>query len=775
MADFNKSIIFLSKWLNLHSADEQYLSQAAKFAKEGKLNTKMKKAGWEELFVQDSAGNYPEPDPTDPNQAGVYMDDIEWEKLYREFLKAFRKMDENRKTIRDVGGAEDYLNLVYGYGCVFAPQKIESSAKSEIQNLLDFLRTSEGKNYGRQIARQLQIEDFNKFLADVSAGKYETNGIIKQNIKGIIDYLQYYQQSDSLKLNDAASMQKYDKINFEKIEEGFDPSKENISNKIHDFKFVYPELLRNLVLNKDLRDCFAKNDGEQITKPITKALEQTDYSNSESEYYVEPSEKDVLTPAQKLKKKLEGIHTNTIGKLKNAALRDKYLMPDISKPIAVAIYDAGFHPKDGLKKFLELSKDIEKKFKGKDPKAAESFSFLVEVLNYAQTNTPKQFEGALKNGRQGLGLDILIAQYGIRKGKSDEQISAAHEVLSKLRWGYTTSVLREKLAANPLSIFSDPQMSYNKDNKAMQFISKAVDKTLHYGVLGVFNVANMGVNAIRRRGKYYKVDNLENKRIEERNKEVDARINAKGKIQANIQNSINTLKAERTTFDNNVKNLAGYEVGGQKRNDAESKIQQAQVKIDDLKSDKEPFETRKSSVENRKEIATKTKNNLVKENQNIKEQIEKAEMELEAEKQGGNSERIAVKQSMIDQFKAKKAENDNKIKRADVVIGYNDNISKSMDVEIGQIDSQIDYQQKNNIDPLQNNIDAYDSNKSQLDDIDQKIAEQEKISASLDEEMDKMENQEKRRFLNLMATRNMMNGQGGYTKNRNLARLFFKG
>ncbi len=773
MADFNASIIFLSKWLNLHSADNQYLAQAKKFAKDGNFNAKMKKAGWDKLFSQDANGNYPSPDPKDQNQTEVFIEDSEWEKLYREFLKTFRGMATNRASIKGVSGAEDYLNLVYGYGQLFAPQKIEQATEIQIDNLAEFLKTNEGKNYGRNIAHQLQIEDYDKFIKDISAGKYKEDDKIKKNIKDILSYLQYYQQNGELKLNDADTKQKYKDIDSKVIEDGFNPDNEDVSNKIDDFKHSYPELLRNLVLNKDLRDVFESNGGGKITKPIAKALEQTDYKNAESEYYVAPSEKDNLTPAQEIKKKLNDVKTDTIGKLKNAALRDKYLMPDVSKPIAVAAYGSGFHPKDGLAKFLELAPKIEAKFKGKNPKAAESFKFLVDVLNYAKTNTPKQFEGALKNGIQGLGLDILIAEYGISQGKSDEQISAVHEVLSKLRWGYNTSVLREKLAANSLNIFGDSNMSYNKDNKGMQFVSKAVDKTIHLGMMGVFNVTNLGVNAIRRRGRFYKLNDLENKRIAARDAEINKKITAKQDVKTNIQNSLNTLRGERVGYQAEVTRLNGYEENGPQRTAAEAQINAAEGRINGLEANKQPFNSRKLTAEKRKKQIENAKRELVQKGNQIEEQIVQAEMEMNAAKVGRVKKNINEKQSLLDQLNDYKKENDEKIAKADRLIDANNNIFSNMNAQINAFDQQINNERNSNIKPLQKNIDDYDTNKSQLEDIDKKISEQEDISRSLDEQMDKMENKDKKRFLNLMATRNMMNGQGGYTKNRNLASLFF--
>ena len=64
-----------------------------------------------------------------------------------------------------------------------------------------------------------------------------------------------------------------------------------------------------------------------------------------------------------------------------------------------------------------------------------------------------------------------------------------------------------------------------------------------------------------------------------------------------------------------------------------------------------------------------------------------------------------------------------------------------------------------------NYIELLKESKTKRDDVRDAIRE-------YDEVINKLENTEKKRFLSLMATRNMMNGQGGYVKNYDPASLF---
>ena len=93
MANMKESVFIMAKWLNLHMMPNQYKTAFKKMADSGNLSKGMKDEKWLDLI------NRPEPDPSDVAQTDVFMDADEWEKLYKEFLKTFRTMNDGRVKI----------------------------------------------------------------------------------------------------------------------------------------------------------------------------------------------------------------------------------------------------------------------------------------------------------------------------------------------------------------------------------------------------------------------------------------------------------------------------------------------------------------------------------------------------------------------------------------------------------------------------------------------------------------------------------------------------
>lgn len=744
----------------------------------------MKDEKWDKLLTRTSI------DPADTTQDDVYLDDENWEKLYKDFLKVFRAMDSNRDAIKDIKGAEDYLNLVYGSGRMFRPFRMKADAAVEITTLLSFLEHPAIKSsFSAYFASQAGIKDLNDFISKIRKGKHNTDSELRDQLKSLSTNIGYYKReflnpnSDNY-IDDAnggdVAKNILRAINFDKIADGFDPAKEfkspqaqaDLTARIDEFKLLYTELLRPLVSNKDLREAFSSNGGGKIVKQINKALDKTNYSDENGPDYVAPSEKDTLTPLQELKKKINNTAEDTILKLKNRALRDKYLIPDISKPIAVAIYGANWNPKDGLAKFLEKSKDIEKKFKGKMPKAAEGFKFLVEVLNYAKDRTPRAFEGALRNGGQGLALDVLIAEYGLRNGKSDELISSAHEVLSKLRWGYMTSVRREILVKNPLNLMGDKGLSWNK-TQGMQIVTKAFDATLNWGIRRTSDLVDVGENSIRRLGQYYKLNSKEQDRINKQNAGIDSKIAGQNNIRTQIDAERTDLRNQRQPHLAELTRLKNAGFNKIRRNQATTDIENSDIRIDGLEQRKTPFEQNIDVLNENKQHLQQQKQPLVQANAQLQQEIAMLHMQLNAANTAGDTTAAAHSQAMISQFNTMLNQNNNNIAAIDTQIQNTDNSIARETAQITTLDNQIN-NERNTIAPIKQNAQDFDSALSALKEINETIGGMTTSIKKIDEGVDKMENKEKKRFLNLMATRNLMNGQGGYVKNRNLASLVFE-
>ena len=90
----------------------------------------------------------------------------------------------------------------------------------------------------------------------------------------------------------------------------------------------------------------------------------------------------------------------------------------------------------------------------------------------------------------------------VRENKIDEA-KTAMEVLSVIKYGYTTSKIMDAIRKEPLSIFSDKGLSWNK-NEGMQFVTNALDRSIKYAFTSLgYGITFVG-NAIRLSGSKIK-------------------------------------------------------------------------------------------------------------------------------------------------------------------------------------------------------------------------------------------------------------------------------
>ena len=119
----------------------------------------------------------------------------------------------------------------------------------------------------------------------------------------------------------------------------------------------------------------------------------------------------------------------------------------------------------------------------------------------------------------------------VRDGKMDEA-KTAMEVLSVIKYGYTTSKIMDALGKESLSIFSDKGLSWNK-NEGVQFVTNAMDKSIKAAFMGIGYGITIAGNAYNLHGSKFNRatgrmkqahddfiqanDDAKNKKIAERN------------------------------------------------------------------------------------------------------------------------------------------------------------------------------------------------------------------------------------------------------------------
>lgn len=456
------------------------------------------------LMHQDANGKWVENDLPDPNDAtgNFFLDDKEWTKFFNAFQDAFREMSASKDSFKDNAKATSFLNEYFGDPAthLFANAVANPTAESLING--DFKQFLTDHRNGLEIyLKQWGLVDsdfsYSDLLNGISSKKYNTAPDFQKKLKTVAQYITFYVQQPDFQ--QALGLQGRQLPNFTDIENGFDTSTVN-PNKLDYFKRNYKSLLNTLVTDSKVYDVFKLYDHGKISKHLETSVGKVDYANTDSKDYVPPKRSDELTPWQHLKDNVKDTWTDYMDKY--IKLRGDRLYFSNSAPLIFkALTGAKFKPTDGLDKLLSSAGDIKKNLMYKSPRAVDHFDWMNKTLGELKNTMPKAFAGALKTGRQMKAIVSELVIKAVRENKMDEA-KTAMEVLSVVKYGYTTSKIMDALGNEKLSIFSDGGLSWNK-NQAVQFVTNAMDKSIKAAFMGVGYLITMGGNAIRLNGSKF--------------------------------------------------------------------------------------------------------------------------------------------------------------------------------------------------------------------------------------------------------------------------------
>lgn len=456
------------------------------------------------LMHQDANGKWVENDLPDPNDAtgNFFLDDKEWTKFFNAFQDAFREMSASKDSFKDNAKATSFLNEYFGDPAthLFANAVANPTAESLING--DFKQFLTDHRNGLEIyLKQWGLVDsdfsYSDLLNGISSKKYNTAPDFQKKLKTVAQYITFYVQQPDFQ--QALGLQGRQLPNFTDIENGFDTSTVN-PNKLDYFKRNYKSLLNTLVTDSKVYDVFKLYDHGKISKHLETSVGKVDYANTDSKDYVPPKRSDELTPWQHLKDNVKDTWTDYMDKY--IKLRgDRLYFSNSAQLIFKALTGAKFKPTDGLDKLLSSAGDIKKNLMYKSPRAVDHFDWMNKTLGELKNTMPKAFAGALKTGRQMKAIVSELVIKAVRENKMDEA-KTAMEVLSVVKYGYTTSKIMDALGNEKLSIFSDGGLSWNK-NQAVQFVTNAMDKSIKAAFMGVGYLITMGGNAIRLNGSKF--------------------------------------------------------------------------------------------------------------------------------------------------------------------------------------------------------------------------------------------------------------------------------
>ena len=485
---------------------------------------------WKKNLMTNGANN-PMPDPNEAGGAWELSND-EWEKLFRAFQDAFRAMDADKKSFKDNKDANDFLNEYFGDLHLFSNGVASNDAEQEIQgNFKTFLESN------RQVLevafKQWGLTDGDFSYSDLMSGiqdkKYNTSPKFQKKIKDVAQYVAYYMRQPDF-VNSLPNAQT-NLPDFEKVEKGFDDDQID-PQKLDYFKRNHRDLLDTLNKKSKIYSVFKTYDKGKISKLLDEATEKVDYGNKESDDYVPPKRDDELTPWQQLSKNIGDTWSDYMDKYIKFR-GDRLYMSNSAKAIVKALDDkkVKMKPTDGLGKLVENTDAIKANLLYKSPTATKHFEWMAKTLKELQSTMPKAFAGALQNGRQMRALVSELIMTAVRDGKMDEA-KTAMEVLSVIKYGYTTSKIMDALGKESLSIFSDKGLSWNK-NEGVQFVTNAMDKSIKAAFMGIGYGITIAGNAYNLHGSKFNRatgrmkqahddfiqanDDAKNKKIAERN------------------------------------------------------------------------------------------------------------------------------------------------------------------------------------------------------------------------------------------------------------------
>lgn len=566
------------------------------------------------LMHQGTNGRWTEnamPDPLN-SASEFFMEDGEWKKFFVAFQNAFRNMSADREKLeKNSPDAVKFLDEYFGNSPsqIFTNSIANPTAEDFINN--DF------KNFLTKYKTRLEVQfqnwgildkdfTYSQLLSGISSKKYNSSPSFQKKIKKIAQYIDAYSTSEEfrsvLRLGPGDTIPDVSPIINGFDDERVDPSKMALFKGDASRRGDYVDLLNTLVKNKKIYDVFKQYDDGKVSGKVEEANSKLDYENKESKDYVPPKRSEELTFYQKLKGDVSDTIEDYLDKYLKAS-GDRLYFSESAKLIVKAI-GKSYKPTEGLDKILEKKSDIKNSLMYKSPRATDHFDWFVKTMEELKTSMPKTFAGALKNGRQLKAIVEELIMKAVRENKIDEA-KTAMEILSVVKYGYTNSKIMEAFNKSDLTIFSDKDLSWNK-NEGVKFVMTAFDYTIKKGLQVVgYTLTGIG-NMIMLSGSKFngKADRLKNLRNQWTTNNDAERTAAEQQRRVEDPLDQSVITAQRSVLSG--LNTAGFNESTMPRRKRQMQAAQNSAKVahDDYIQAKENFERADDIVNARRQISS---------------------------------------------------------------------------------------------------------------------------------------------------------------------------
>lgn len=438
----------------------------------------------------------------DPEEVGgeYELNDDEWKKLFKAFQNTFRTMDANKNSFKHNDKANKFLERYFGDASkLFSHPTASPEAETQIQLLQQLLIDNPG------IEQRLQgywNDDFSwKDLKDgLTSKKYNTDPKFLKNLQRVAGQIASDLMYDMDFRNNLKNVPSNLDLYAINDPDRFETAGIN-ATKLDGFKMQYSELLREIYKNSKVQEVFVANDNSKISKKLIEAKSRIQYEDKQSDDYVPPKREDELSLQEWVSEWWDTTYSEYLEKYVKLRGDRLYFSPH-AKNIVAAIdkIKPKISPTEGLEKIVKQAGDIKDEIKS--PTARKHFDWFTKTMGALSSTMPNAFAGALRNGRQMRALIEEMIMIAVRDGKVDEA-KTAMEVMSVVKYGYTTSKIMDTLNKTDLTIFSDGKLSWNK-NEGMKFVTAALDKSIKTAFMGIGYGITMVGNAINLSGSKFK-------------------------------------------------------------------------------------------------------------------------------------------------------------------------------------------------------------------------------------------------------------------------------
>lgn len=486
-------------------------------------------------LLKDSDGHYVHNDVPGKDD----MDEESWTRLYELLQSVFTRLNDNRDSLDKE--TVKFLNKYFGnQNNIFSPAPLSNETKSAVANLFTAFKTLDEDKafalFGKYCSKDGEPPskwDFQEFKNAIESGSYATDSGIRKTLRKFIlgldrDYedtaYTVYGAADPLAARKAAFKEKTgldidpnsfsDTLNT--IYSGLEPTKEITQTDVEKlFKETengkstnIRDILKAIHDNEKIAADVGKYDNGKITGQLDKALEKTDYTGKRNEKdYVPEKYDDHLNIFEQAKKDVKDWVDDKLGFFKDFHREHIYHNKE-AETIMGAILAAGISPTSGLGAIIEKKEDIKKNLAGKQPlHSIEYFNWMLDEwerlknggVKNAFNNATKE-PGKMRTLAENLGKNSADKMTSLDASKRKElktKTTVAMELMEVMEYGTFQGKTVQAINGTEVSIFSDKNLSFNKNNPAIASITSAVDATLKKTIQLAGYVGTGVVNKIR--------------------------------------------------------------------------------------------------------------------------------------------------------------------------------------------------------------------------------------------------------------------------------------